>query len=89
MPMDFESPTKHNAEPAVISTSDLEAVSDVANERPMRKEASTLQSIPITQTHLSSGAANRRWLILMEPVNALHIDVILGRKVNASAIHNR
>uniref|UniRef100_A0A7E4VF30 Protein kinase domain-containing protein n=1 Tax=Panagrellus redivivus TaxID=6233 RepID=A0A7E4VF30_PANRE len=28
----------------------------------------------------ASGAVNRRWLILMEPIAALHIDVILGAK---------
>lgn len=88
MPMEFESPAKHNSEPAVNSTSELDAMSDVTNEKPTRKEGGALQSIPITQlAHLSSGAANRRWLILMEPVNALHIDVILGRKVNSSQIH--
>lgn len=37
------------------------------------------------QDSVEGSAANRRWLILIEPISALHIDVILGAKVRKAA----
>lgn len=33
--------------------------------------------------HIANGAASRRWLILMEPVDALSLACTLGAKVNS------
>lgn len=35
-----------------------------------------------TENYADENPLNRRWLLLMEPINALHIAVILGAKVN-------
>lgn len=35
-----------------------------------------------TENFFNKNLLNRRWLLLMEPINALHIGVILGAKVN-------
>lgn len=50
----------------------------------LEKKTSPIQK----QDSVEGSPANRRWLILIEPINALHIDVILGAKVRINTSLN-